>query len=122
MQFVVWSTFFALIINIDRSRSILVIGLVNSGSKAFYLVDDSSVQCISLKLDESPSGFKQRFEEQTSLGTIEKSGNNYKLTFLGATLYSLFDATAQIFNLTYFNQKMVLFDSVFASNECLSKN
>jgi hypothetical protein len=118
VSFIFWSTFFALIINVERSRSVLVLGLVSAANKSEVIVDETLLNCLALKIDESPSGFKQRVEEQLSLRTLQDSDETIRLSVFGRSLFKSFKASASFFNLNYFNSNLTIFDSLLGSNEC----
>lgn len=121
VSFIFWSTFFALIINVERSRSVLILGLVSEANESEVIVDQTLLSCVALKIDESPSGFKQRVEEQLSLKTLSDSDGTVQLSFIGRSLFATFKATANLFNLNYFNNNLVVFDSLIGSTECQSR-
>jgi hypothetical protein len=121
VSFIFWSTFFALIINVERSRSVLVLGLVSAANESEVIVDETLLNCLALKIDESPSGFKQRVEEQLSLRTLLDSNETISLSVFGRSLFKAFKVSANLFNLNYFNSNLTIFDSLLASNECQSK-
>jgi len=121
VSFIFWSTFFALIISVERSRSVLVLGLVSIANESKVLIDENLLSCLALEIDESPSGFKQRVEEQLTLKTLTDSKGVIQLSPFGRSLFNSFKVAAILFDLNYFNNNLIVFDSLLATSECHSR-
>jgi len=98
ISLIVFSILSSLLLNIDRSRSVHLLKWTKEVGISRVVTAESIINYKHFpSADLSPIG--QRLEEQSQLGTLDKSGSGYSLTLFGRLIVGLSEAVSKLASL-----------------------